>query len=90
MSTADQKELSRRLYVEVFGRGNVAVSDEILAPDCVSHAPGMQPRVGTDGIKLQVALLRGAIPDLEVTLEDQVAEGDRVASRWTGSGINTG
>jgi hypothetical protein len=62
MSTADQKELSRRLYVEVFGRGNIAVVDDILAPDCVSHAPGMPPRVGPEGIKLQAALLRGPSP----------------------------
>jgi hypothetical protein len=51
MSIADHKELSRRLYAEVFGAGNVAAADEILAPECLSHAPGMAPRVGSDGIK---------------------------------------
>jgi predicted ester cyclase len=40
--------------------------------------------------RMQAALLRGAIPDLKVTLEDQIAEGDRVASRWTGSGTHGG
>jgi predicted ester cyclase len=90
MSTDENKELSRRLYFEVFGKGNLAAADEILAPDCISHAADAPPRVGTDGIKMQAKLLLGAIPDLETTLEDQVAEGDRVASRWRGSGTNTG
>ena len=90
MSIEARKEASRRLYVEVFGAGNFAAADEILAPDCVSHAADAQPRTGTDGIKQQAALLRTAIPDLTTTLEDQVAEGDRVVSRWLGSGTHTG
>jgi predicted ester cyclase len=46
--------------------------------------------IGPDQIKRQAFVLRGAIPDLVSTLEDQVAEGDRVASRWIGSGTNPG
>jgi predicted ester cyclase len=90
MTTEEHKALSRRLYLEVFGAGNMAAADEILAPDCVSHAAGAPPRVGTDGIKQQAAMLRGMIPDLETTLEDQLAEGDRVASRWRATGTTAG
>jgi predicted ester cyclase len=90
MSIEAQKKASSRLYVEVFGAGNFAVADEILAADCVTHAADAPPRVGTDGIKAQAALLRTAIPDLALTLQDQVAEGDRVVSRWLGSGTHTG
>jgi predicted ester cyclase len=90
MTIEQNKLLARRLYEEVFGAGNLAAADEILAPDCVSHAADSPPRIGTDGIKLQAMALRTAIPDLVSTLEDQIAEGDRVASRWTGSGTNTG
>ncbi len=90
MSIESQKKAARRLYVEVFGAGNFSAADEILAPDCVSHAADAPPRVGTDGIKQQAALLRTAIPDLTSTLEDQFAEGDRVVSRWLGSGTHTG
>jgi hypothetical protein len=68
MSIEAQKEASRRLYVEVFGAGNFAVADEILAPDCVSHAADAPPVLGTDSIKQQAALLRAAIPDLTSTL----------------------
>jgi predicted ester cyclase len=90
MSIEANKELARRLYIEVFGAGNMAAADEILAPDVVSHAADAPPRTGTDGIKMQAALFRAAIPDLKTTLGDQIAEGDRVASRWTGSGTHTG
>jgi predicted ester cyclase len=46
--------------------------------------------MGTESIKRQAIVLRTAIPDLQVALEDQLADGDRVASRWRGSGTNTG
>ena len=90
MTIESNKALAARLYFELFGSGNLSVADEILAPDCVSHAADQPPRIGTDGIKAQAMLLRTAIPDLAVALEDQLAEGDRVASRWRGSGNNTG
>jgi predicted ester cyclase len=84
------KNLSRRLYEEVFGRGNLEAADEIMAEDVISHGPGSPPIKGRDQIKWQATLLRTAIPDLKATLHDQVAEGDRVLSRWTGSGTHTG
>lgn len=84
------KELAESLYVEVFSRGNLAAADEIMSADVISHGPGSPPLTGTDQIKRQAMLLRGAIPDLETVLNDQIAEGDRVASRWTGRGTFTG
>jgi len=84
------KNLSRRLYEEVFGRGNLEAADEIMAEDVISHGPGSPSIKDRDQIKRQATLLRAAIPDLDVTLHDQVAEADRVLSRWTGSGTHTG
>jgi len=84
------KERSRRLYEEVFGEGNYDAADELMAADIVNHGPGSPPVAGTDGIKRQAALLRMAIPDLRATLNDQFGHGDRVVSRWTGSGIHSG
>jgi len=88
--TEANKNLSRRLYEEVFGRGNLDAADEIMAEDVISHGPGSPPIKGRDQIKRQATLLRTAIPDLKTTLHDQLAEGDRVLSRWTGSGTHTG
>jgi len=84
------KRRSQRLYDEIFGKGNFAVADELMAPDIVNHGPGLPPVPGTEGIKRQAALLRTAMPDLEVVLHDQIGEGDRVTSRWTGRGTHTG
>jgi predicted ester cyclase len=85
-----QKALARKLYEDVFDRGNYDVADEIMAADCVNHGPGAPPIIGTNQIKRQAQLLRAAIPDLESILNDQVAEGDRVVSRWTGHGTFSG
>ena len=90
MGHDERKAMSRRLYEEVFGRGNLAAADEILAADAVSHGPGTPPVTGTEQIKRQAMLLRTAMPDLEVILSDQLAEGDRVPSRWTGRGTHSG
>ncbi len=90
MSTETNKLLSRRLYEEVFGQGNLGAADEILSQDHVSHGAGAPPTVGTEAIKQQATRIRTAIPDLQPTLNDQFAEGDRVVSRWTGAGTHTG
>ncbi len=90
LTLEQMKAASQRLYVEVFGAGRVDAADEIMTASCVSHGPGTPPVVGTDPIKQQANLLRAAVPDLSVELEDQVADGDRVASRWHASGTNTG
>ena len=81
---------SRRLYEEIFGKGNYGVADDLMAADIVNHGPGVPPAPGTEGIKRQAALLRTAIPDLRVILNDQFGHGDRVVSRWTGSGTHAG
>ena len=84
------KSAARRLYEEVFGRGNLEAADELMSPACVNHGPGAPPTVGTEQIKQQALRLRSAIPDLETILNDQVEEGDRVVSRWTGRGTYSG
>jgi predicted ester cyclase len=84
------KDRSRRLYEEIFGKGNYAAADELMAAGVINHGPGVPPVPGTEGIKRQAALLRTAIPDLHITLNDQFGEGDRVVSRWTGAGRHTG
>jgi predicted ester cyclase len=89
-SRDEHRALARRLYEEAFGKGHLDAADEILAPDCVSHGAGGPPAVGTEQIKRQARLLRTAFPDLETICADQIAEGDRVASRWIGRGTFTG
>jgi predicted ester cyclase len=84
------KKRSYLLYEEIFGKGNYEMADELMAADIINHGPGVPPGSGTEGIKRQAALLRTAMPDMEVVLNDQVAEGDRVVSHWTGRGTHAG
>ncbi len=83
----EQKALARRFYAEIFERGDVAVADEILTPDFVWHN---QVPPGPAGVKTFATEMRTAFPDLRLTAEHVVAEGDRVAILWTLSGTHQG
>lgn len=87
---ARRKAQSARLYLDLFGQGRLESADQIMLAETISHGPGVPPTIGTESIKRQATLARRAISDLEVCLEDQVAEGDRVASRWLVRGTHTG
>ena len=90
---ARNKEIGRRILVEVWGEGKLAVIDELLAPDYVDHTPrGPEPaRVyGPEGLKAAVLLFRTAFPDLTYRVELPLAEGDLVSSRFTASGTQLG
>ena len=92
MSTESNKAISRRFLEEVFGQGKLAVADEIVAPDHVDHGPGALPGVphGPEGSKMLVTGYRNAFPDIHFTIDEQIAEGDKVVTRWTGHGTHKG
>jgi steroid delta-isomerase-like uncharacterized protein len=90
-SAEENKALARRWFEDLFNAGNLEVADEIIAPDHVNHDPTL-PDIppGPEGQKQVVNLYRGAFTNAHITVEDQLAEGDRVATRWTGSGTHQG
>jgi steroid delta-isomerase-like uncharacterized protein len=91
MSTEENKALARRVIEQMFNEGNLDVADELLALDYVDHDPSLPEDVhGPEGFKQYVGMYRAAFPDLHVQIEDQLAEGDRVATRWTGTGTHDG
>ncbi len=79
----------RRVIEEAYSRGDLGVVDEVAAKDLVIHAPS-QDIHGRDGAKQYVTMLRKAFPDLHFTVEDQIAEGDMVVTRWTARGTHKG
>ncbi len=90
MSTEENKATVRRLTEEGWNQGNVAVFDELTAPNWVYHDP-VVPDVRTlEDYKRFVTETRSAFPDLHFMLEDMIAEGDKVVGRWTFHGTNTG
>ena len=90
MSAEENKATVRRLTEEGWNQGNVAVFDELTAPNWVYHDP-VVPDVRTlEDYKRFVTETRSAFPDLHFMLEDMIAEGDKVVGRWTFHGTNTG
>jgi deazaflavin-dependent oxidoreductase (nitroreductase family) len=88
MSTKDNKALVHRFYGE--GVHNPAIFDELLAPTYVLHLPGSPPISGIEQAKQLMAAYTSAFPDLQLTTEDVVAEGDKVAIRNTWRGTHQG
>lgn len=90
---AQNKLIGRRVLVEMWGEGKLAVADELYASDYVDHVgrgPEASRVVGPAGIKQAVTLFRTAFPDLRYTVEAQVAEGQLVLSRFSASGTQKG
>jgi steroid delta-isomerase-like uncharacterized protein len=86
MSTEDSKALVRRVH-EKLNKGNLARIDECFAADVIVHAPGGKDACGLEeGKRLFVKMWR-AFPDHCETVDDTIAEGDKVVTRgrWTGT-----
>jgi len=86
----ENKALARR-WADIMTQGNLDLVDEIYAPDYVGHDSTSPEDIrGVEGIREFFSMYLGAFPDDEVTIEDQLAEGDMVATRWTGRGTHQG
>lgn len=90
MAVEENKLAFRHTYEEVFNRGDLAVTDEVIAPDLVDREehPGNVP--GPEAVRTVATMLRTAFPDLHFTVEELVAEGDLVAARLTMRGTHDG
>ena len=89
MSAVDNKALVRRFWEGLVSTGDLSISDELLAPDYTVHYAG-NPPMDRDGFLQFLGALRTAFPDVAVTVEDVLAEGDVVAVRWTWRGTQNG
>jgi steroid delta-isomerase-like uncharacterized protein len=92
MLTETNKTLSRRFLEEVWNKGNLAVLNEIIAKDHINSGPGTLPGLptGPEGSKQLVTVYRNAFPDVHFTIDEQIAEGDKVVTRWTAHGTHQG
>lgn len=90
MSVTQNKAAVRRFTDEVFNKGQVAVIDELCAPNLQYHEPGISDVHGSKDLKRYVSAVRTAFPDLRVTIDDEITEGDQVVTRYTMRGTNTG
>ena len=91
MSSEQNKALVRQMVEEIFNRGNASRVDEFLVPDFIEHEelpPGIPSN--REGVKLLTAQLHSAFPDFKATIDDIVAEGDKVVIRMTWTGTHKG
>ncbi len=90
MSAEENKALVSRWIEEGWNQGNVAIIDELTAPDFVDHhlAPGLPPNA--DGHKAWIQIARAGFPDIQLKVEDMIAIGDKVVARMTVTGTQTG
>jgi steroid delta-isomerase-like uncharacterized protein len=85
------KAIFRRYFEEVLNAGNLEVVDELIARTYVSHYPtGYDFGGGPKGVKQIVTAVRAGFPDVHFTVEDVLAEGDKVVGRWTFRGTHQG
>jgi steroid delta-isomerase-like uncharacterized protein len=89
MSEAN-KGLVRRLFDEPINKGNFSVADEILSADYVHREPTIGEKRGRSGYRELVTMYRNAFPDVKVTIDEQIAEGDKVVTRFTSTGTHRG
>jgi steroid delta-isomerase-like uncharacterized protein len=91
MAIEQNKALIVRFVEELFNKGNMGIVGEIFAPDFIEREqlpPGIPN--GREGVKVLTTMLRSAFPDFKATIDDILAEGDKVVIRMTWSGTQKG
>ncbi len=89
MSTETNKSLAGRVFEEVLNGHNLDLLDELVTPDYLEHNPLPGQGTGIDGIRDRYSMLFAAF-DSRFTVEDLIAEGDKVVVRWTQTGTHVG
>jgi steroid delta-isomerase-like uncharacterized protein len=91
MSTDDNKAIARRLIDEAWNQGNLNTVDELLAPNHVGHHSLVPNQPSSrEFYKQYIVRTRTAFPDFHATIEEQIAEGDLVVTRWSVHGTHQG
>ena len=90
MSVEDNKNLIRRFIYEVINTGNVTEIEKYISPDYTEIHEGERHAVGINGAKEHITAVRQTYPDLNLTVDQQIAEGDWVATCITARGTHRG
>ena len=90
MSVEENKANTRRAVEEFWNKGKMELLNEFWATNYVHHDPTNPEINDLEGFKQWVIMSRTAFPDLHVTIEDIIAEGDKVVTRWTVRGTHKG
>jgi steroid delta-isomerase-like uncharacterized protein len=88
--TTTNRALIQRFFEEAYNQGDLQIANELVAADYTNHDPAPGEASCREGLKASIAYLHRAFADLQVTINDQVSEGDKVTTRFTLSGVQTG
>lgn len=84
------KSIIRRVFDEAFSQGNLAIVDELVAPNGISHHLSWGTPANRMGLKQLIAMFRTAFPDLICTVEDEINQDYKMAAHWKMRGTHTG
>jgi steroid delta-isomerase-like uncharacterized protein len=90
MTLEANKAVIRRVFEAVIPAGDATAMRDLVVADFLDHDPLPGQPAGLEGAEYVVSTMHGAHPDLRFTIDDLVAEGDRVTIRWTMRGTNSG
>ena len=89
--TSEANKLTMQRFVEFINTASEALADELISPNAIFHVPGSpQPMRGPGGYLAIIAMMREGFPDIQWTLDEMVAERDKVAARFTMLGTHQG
>ena len=86
----DNKTIARRIINDIINGRRLEQIDTLVSPSYVYHGPGDMEVRGPEGFKQLINMYLTAFPDLRMTIDDLIAEGDKVVTRWTGRGTHRG
>ena len=90
MSAQENKAIALQFCEETWGKGNLAAVDQFASSDFKVYYPILPAPLDSEGFKSWVADTHAGFPDLELTIVDAIAEGDKVALSWTAKGTHKG
>ena len=89
--TAETNKIVMSRFLEFINTASESLAQELISPDAIFHVPrSPDPMRGPAGYLAIIGMMRGGYPDIQWTLEEMVAEGDKVAARFTMRGTHQG
>jgi steroid delta-isomerase-like uncharacterized protein len=89
--TAETNKIVMHRFLEFINTASEMLARELISPDAVFHVPGRpEPMRGPAGYLAIIGMMRGGFPDIQWTVEEMLAEGDKVAARFTMRGTHQG
>jgi steroid delta-isomerase-like uncharacterized protein len=91
MKIEEANKLTMRRFLQFINTASENLATELISPDAIFHVPGrLEPMQGPSGYLAIIGMMRGGFPDVQWTLEEMIAEGDKVAARFTMKGTHQG